>query len=540
MTDCSLFITREEYQQHLFNFNLLTKRIDDLSARLDVIENTLNKHINESICNDNAHGGLEKLDVVIELQQHNLTVYVSICDQVFEDSVSLEDLFMNIEVKIDEVKINQELIINSIKELSINVENNNLVNNIEIIKNTVTSLQFLVTNQIFNVINRVKIDQDFILNSITTINQNYLTSIQFNDHNQSTVNLLLEFKNSLETIKSLVVNLDFDSTQINSIDRSVDRILNNQSIHIGLTRRVDNIIVNELNTVYNNLLVQYQQIVRLIESINFNNTRTNNLIQQIQISQQNILLLVSNLKNYDDVNIVNSINQLSLNIQSIIISLQLISSNIKPEQVNDNYKLWDCDLEQEVKQPISNLATGLYYLNSQLYDIQNKVCDLESDCDELLPTDLAVWVNYGYYMLFYWKWENKNIKTGLRKTQLPSPIKELINPKDVNAIWNQYFNEIHRIVGVQYAHLYTDNVKTPIYQGWFLNSNEAIRFFDSIIPFTSLSIRQNNNPAFPQYANHVTKIKNTGEKLLLRRVCIVEKLRYSDEIKQIISYAPPK
>ncbi|WP_107666491.1 hypothetical protein [Cyanothece sp. BG0011] len=582
MDNCNLFVTREEFDQYANNFNTLIEKIDDLSSRIETIENRLENHINELICGDNAHGGLEKVNVVVELKNDQLTVYVSICDQVFEDSVSLEELFMGIDVKIDNLEINQQTIIDLTNNLLTKIEqisiNQSTINNIE---NKITNLETYLINQITVTLNSIYQDLSQTYNYIISVDQNVLTLFQINDNtevNQNNISILenLEQINlNQKSIELSINDLEVDFRQINNINRSINTILNNQSFHITLTRNSRDLIINNLDVLYNNIIIQYQQLISILNNIQFfdqnlivnkidnllnvvtfqyqqlisliNNIKSYDdsilvsLTQTIVNTQQQILLIVSNLENYDDTNILNIISQVTLTLDVVINSINGISQDIsKLNEIEDSYKLWDCELEEEINQPIDSLASGLYYLNSQLYDIQNKVCELEIDCGQLLPTDLAIWVNYGYYILFYWKWENKEVKTGLNFTQLPEPIDALINPIDINTVWDQYFQGIYRIIGEQFSFLHIDNVKTPIYRGWFLNNSEAIRFYNSIIPLTRLSIKQENNPAFPTYSNKQTNIKNTGERVLLRKVCIIEKLRNSDDINHIITYGPPK
>lgn len=556
MTDCSLFVTKEEYQQHLFDFQLLKEKVEKLfnkiegmTLRIDAIEQNLNSHVEQFLCQDNVHGGLQEIDIKFDLEGNQLTVYLNICDQTFKNSILLEDVFVGVEIKIDQLQINQELIISLIENLSIEINNSQtteLVNQIEIqqqtITNIVTSLQLFVTNQIFNTINIINTTQNSIFNSITNANQNFSSLVQTNNSNDLVVNSVSDLRVDLKTIQSLIIDLDFNSTEINSINRSVNRILNNQSIHLALTRNIDNLILTEVNNNYNNIVFYFQQIINLINNIKeFDDNKIINFVQQIQVSQQTILSLVLELENYNDTSVFNLINELNIivvNALNSIISIGTKLDNIN--QIQDNYKVWDCQLEETIDEPIDSLSSSLYTLNSQLYDIQNKICELDHDCGQLLPTDLAIWVNYGYYILFYWKWENPEIKTGLSFTQLPDPIEELISPSDIDIIWDQYFKDIYRIIGSQFSFLHTNNVKTPIYRGWFLDNNEAMRFYNSIVGLTQLPIREENNPAFPSYANKTTNIKNVGEKIFLRKVCIIEKLRYSDDIDHIITYAPSK
>ena len=79
-------------------------------------------------------------------------------------------------------------------------------------------------------------------------------------------------------------------------------------------------------------------------------------------------------------------------------------------------------------------------------------------------------------------------------------------------------------------------------QGNFTSKEDAIQCFDSIVEFTTLEKRElapyvHSSATEEEY---LKKLSHVGEKMILRKVNIIDKKAYEDKASVLISYkAPP-
>jgi hypothetical protein len=211
----------------------------------------------------------------------------------------------------------------------------------------------------------------------------------------------------------------------------------------------------------------------------------------------------------------------------------------KPSWLNENLTV--SYLGIVYNQYVSNLAEpkNQTILGSPLCNLKNN-----NDNCAVLVDDLTVYQSYGYYLLLYWEWEDKTITTGLRPNVIRNPLQVFINGQDPELIWNTYFNNQYKILGEQYAVYKTVNnegkqYKQALSTGWFLNIDEAKRYFNWIKTLTTETPKPKNNPSFNQNDNKETNITNTGKKQLLKKVCVIQKGQNSNDTIPINVYAKP-
>jgi hypothetical protein len=218
---------------------------------------------------------------------------------------------------------------------------------------------------------------------------------------------------------------------------------------------------------------------------------------------------------------------------------------MKAELDDYNYELEDLPQEKWFYE----LATGLKgYFQAQSYIHAKSIClqAAKEDTTVLLPDPSAVWNTKGNYLLFFWKLDVENPtqkqKIWRHKTQLADPIDELIDPSDPDSVWNQYFANIYQIIGNQYGDYRSKDMarRFPLYRGWFKDSEEGTRFFESIKDLTKIEGAEKSNPSFPVKINQSVDKQNKGYKMVLRKVCVIKKYEDSDKIDILRGYKPPK
>lgn len=162
------------------------------------------------------------------------------------------------------------------------------------------------------------------------------------------------------------------------------------------------------------------------------------------------------------------------------------------------------------------------YNEKSLESTQEALCDLDNSCSILMPDPLTPLNTRGAYLLFTWVLE-ENPKPNVYQTtsQLRNPIDDLKTLSDTpKEQWNTYFNGIYKIIGNQYGTYWSqESDKEPLVKGWFLDEEEAIRFFESMQAITKDTKLEKNNPRFPKVFNQESRIKNSGKKMILRKVC---------------------
>jgi hypothetical protein len=136
----------------------------------------------------------------------------------------------------------------------------------------------------------------------------------------------------------------------------------------------------------------------------------------------------------------------------------------------------------------------------------------------LLPDPSLPLTTRGHYLLFSWVLEeNPKVSAYQNHTQLRNPVDALRVPGNY---WNEYFQPIYKIIGKQFGSYYSEeNNGEPLVKGWFLDIDEANRFFQQIRGLTKDTPRETGNPRFPVVTNAVVPIVNVGKKLILRKVC---------------------
>ena len=150
---------------------------------------------------------------------------------------------------------------------------------------------------------------------------------------------------------------------------------------------------------------------------------------------------------------------------------------------------------------------------------QETVCSLDTSCQVLLPDPSTPLNTVGSYLLFTWVLEDDPRPSVYQTTgQLRNPIEELRTAS--SSQWNQYFQSIYKIIGLQYSTYWSEeSTKEPLVKGWYLNEEEALRYFASIRTLTTDTPTTNNNPRYSKVTNANTRIANIGKKLILRKVC---------------------
>jgi hypothetical protein len=150
---------------------------------------------------------------------------------------------------------------------------------------------------------------------------------------------------------------------------------------------------------------------------------------------------------------------------------------------------------------------------------QETVCSLDTSCQVLLPDPSTPLNTVGSYLLFTWVLEEDPRPSTYQTTgQLRNPIEEL---KTISSgQWGTYFQSIYKIIGLQYSTYWSEeSTKEPLVKGWYLNEEEAVRYFTSIRTLTADTPTPNNNPRYSKVTNANTRIANIGKKLILRKVC---------------------
>ena len=169
------------------------------------------------------------------------------------------------------------------------------------------------------------------------------------------------------------------------------------------------------------------------------------------------------------------------------------------------------------------LSTAIGKISRQVASLKQEiVCKINADdCLVLLPDPSLPLTTRGHYLLFSWVLE-ETPKVSIYQTtsQLRNPIDALrvISP-GVN-YWSEYFEPIYKIIGKQYGTYYSEeNSREPLVKGWFLDVDEANRFFSQMRTLTKDNPRETDNPRFPLVTNSTVPIVHTEEKIILRKVC---------------------
>lgn len=192
--------------------------------------------------------------------------------------------------------------------------------------------------------------------------------------------------------------------------------------------------------------------------------------------------------------------------------------------------------------PVSyiNLFMGLTRQQAGSYQnslMQAQLCEPE-DCNVLLP-DPASWLDTaGRFLLFTWVLETDLLgKTYQGVTQLRSPLDVFTIPDPNIEYWNQYFRDIYVIRGNQYGAFWSnENNRKPLIRGFFKNKNEGERFFEQIKVLSKETGRTTNNPKFSDIGNNTLQLARADEKLVLRKVCYVEKDANTDQLRKLHSW----
>lgn len=188
---------------------------------------------------------------------------------------------------------------------------------------------------------------------------------------------------------------------------------------------------------------------------------------------------------------------------------------------------------------INSLQEALLTINNQVSTLQKKLCELEvNDCTVLLP-DQAVYYTAGSFLVFTWVLEeNPNSAIYQTQTQLRNPLAIFESPDD--SLWNTYFSNIYVIRGTQWGTYWSeDSNKVPLIQGWFLDKNEASRFFAQMNQLSQSIPLSSGNPRFSDVVNSAMDISHTGKKLILKRVCFAQKNPLTDKLEKKHGWRKP-
>ncbi len=176
-------------------------------------------------------------------------------------------------------------------------------------------------------------------------------------------------------------------------------------------------------------------------------------------------------------------------------------------------------------------------LSYQTNIMQAQICEPE-DCSVLLP-DPASWLDTsGRFLLFTWVLESDLLgKTYVVATQIRNPLDEFTSPDPNTDYWEQYFKDIYVIRGNQYgAYWSNENNRNPLIKGFFKDKEEGKRFFQQIKVLSKDTGRTTNNPKFSDIENNNLQLARANEKLVLRKVCYVEKDANTDQLKKLHSW----
>ncbi|MGL5874011.1 MAG: hypothetical protein ACRC2R_16855 [Xenococcaceae cyanobacterium] len=416
------------------------------------------------------------------------------------------------------------------------------------------------------------------LDNILKIVNNF--KVDFEPVFKVTNSLSLKLDNLLNVVNKLKFEVDFEPVFkiTNNINNRLGNIeLNIKSYHDSIYQKIEGFqqilqisidsIVQAITTIDTRLAILNSLENNIVTKIKQDLTTINQNILSfrafVQTNFQAVIKAIANLQltANNHTSVINNINE---NTRpggggggAVIDKLEeLLTIDISPE-FGDCVLIEQAEIEGEIvpehkeyqiveTRNYTKLEEALYGLYDRFNSVQQNICELkvepaETDCLVLLP-DTNVYYNAGKFLTFSWVLEsNPKVSVYQNHTQLRNPIPALQETPDPDTdYWGIYFNDKYKILGKQYARtMSSDSTKVPLIEGWFLNENEAMRFFNSMQSLTTSVPNSENNPRYPKVNNNTMHIENTGEKLILKRVCYAEKDANTDKLKKLHGWSNP-
>lgn len=417
------------------------------------------------------------------------------------------------------------------------------------IKLDITGLK-LKLDSLFKLINNFKLEIDFepVLRISNSINLKLDSLLKLVNNLKIDVDFEPVFKLSnqinlkLDSLLKLVNNIDFefevDFSPVVNIANRIETKINAQLQLIAQLQITIQAVLTFLATLEIKLLAQLNIAIQAIASLKIE------LIAQLKIALQAILSLRAFLQAQLQI-IINSNKKIEdavkLEISPAIGDCVLIEEENTQGQIEKRkeYQIVRTDKYTTIGSAFSGLYNRFNSLQEDICQIEQK--ESETDCLVLLP-DPKLFYDAGKFLVFSWVLEsNPKVIVYQTHTQLRNPIPALqVTPDPDTDYWSIYFADIYRIMGKQWSMYWaTDSQQEPLIKGWFLSEFEAIRFFNSMLPLTTSSPRNENNPQFRRVDRDAMQIEYTGDKLILKRVCYAEKDANTDKLKKLHGWGNP-
>jgi hypothetical protein len=402
------------------------------------------------------------------------------------------------------------------------------------------------SQEIFNEILKLDFDCDNGLNVTlpilkgieVNVNNTLNSTNQINSNVNNTLNLTNQINPKIDIVNRNVI--DVKSTVITA-NQNILLIKNDLSL---VSQRIISLIssVSQISTAINSLTSSISSIQLTVNNISSSIFNINALLANIQ-SNLNLILNATNTTSANVSLILNLASIINNNTENILECCEEIKDLLEedpptpPEFDFIDIICIDCtdpngpdcppDATPEEKErgyrereiPLDSPMEALQLLNSQVALLQKKICPAaDDDCMVLLPDPSLPLTTRGHYLLFSWVLEeNPKVSAYQNHTQLRNPIDALRVPGNY---WNEYFEPIYKIIGKQFGSYYSEeNNREPLVKGWFLDIDEANRFFNQMGALSKDTPRNNDNPRLPMIANSTVPIVNVGKKLILKKVC---------------------
>ena len=201
------------------------------------------------------------------------------------------------------------------------------------------------------------------------------------------------------------------------------------------------------------------------------------------------------------------------------------------------------NINVEYCEPNISLNSG-----NQLPSFLSDCNDNEWEAPPVLMPDSAAFTNKGKYLILFWVMEsNPRYSIYTTQTQLYSPIPEIWDVVDsdgniihnkADTVWDNYFKDIQRTIGYQFAKYYCNEFREPIMKGNFKDKEDANQFFESAMRLTTLTPRDKAPITYSASTKdeYLKELSREGEKLVLKKVNVVEKKPWLDSAEVLITY----